>query len=81
MRRIPILLAATGLALFSFTSGAETTVQPLRNVDSLEASGYSMLVRKEDSLLTRVESSQPASEREIWWLVSDLRESPDCKCL
>jgi len=69
MRKIFIMLAATGLGLSSFSHAADLTVQPLRNSESSQIEGYSMLVRKDESLLTRIESSLAPTDREVWWLV------------
>ncbi len=69
MRTILILLAVTALGLSSLADAADMTVQPLKSLETSQAEGYSMLVRKETSLLTRIQTRLEVNQREVWWLV------------
>ncbi len=69
MLRKLIILAPLALGLASICSAADTTVKPLTRVDDQRLAGYSMLVRKESSILARVDTGRPTSGEQVWWLV------------
>lgn len=69
MLRKLILLAPLALGLASVCSAADTTVTPLTRVDDQRPGGYSMLVRKESSILARVDTGSPLKGEQVWWLV------------
>lgn len=69
MMRKLILLAITALGLATTGGAAEMTVKQLRHLDTQQLGGYSMLVRKDQSMLARVDSGQGSGEQQVWWLV------------
>ncbi len=69
MLRILIMLTATGLGMSSVCGAADMTVQPLKRVDDASTAGYSMLVRKDQSILARVATGGSAVDEQVWWLV------------
>lgn len=56
-------------ALISVSEAADTTVKPLVSYDASRAAGYTLLVRKDDSVLARVESESSPDSEQVWWLV------------
>lgn len=64
-------MSVLALAAFSIGSvaAADLTVKPLQRLDTAELSGYSMLVRKDESVLARVDTGEGTSEQRVWWLV------------
>ncbi|NNF50798.1 MAG: hypothetical protein HKN59_00020 [Gammaproteobacteria bacterium] len=56
-------------ALISLCEAADTTVKPLVSFDASRAAGYTLLVRKESSILARVESEASRNDEQVWWLV------------
>lgn len=69
MLRAKIILFMGCIGLTSMCAAADTTVQALVSVDAAVQSGYTMLVRKENSILARVDSGSPRSDEQVWWLV------------
>lgn len=63
------LLFITSWGLATASNAAETTVTPLKRLDTAQLGGYSMLVRKDQSMLARIDDGQVRSNQKVWWLV------------
>ncbi len=57
------------LGLISIAAAGDMTVKPLVSFDAAMPAGYTMLVRKDNSILARVDSANPGRDEQVWWLV------------
>lgn len=64
-----IMTSVVGLFGLVSLCAADTTVIPLVSFDAATPSGYTMLVRKERSILARVETNAAREQQQVWWLV------------
>lgn len=68
LRKLSLLIIASW-GLTTVSGATEMTVKPLKRLDTAQLGGYSMLVRKDQSVLARIDNGQVNSDQRVWWLV------------